>query len=101
MHVVNDGLFVGIYPLLPLVAAGYGWRGGFVALGAIGALFALVYLLVVPEPERLKPVTRADGVVEAAPGWGIARPGLFAVLTFVGVLDSMARGTALTFAPFL
>jgi FSR family fosmidomycin resistance protein-like MFS transporter len=79
----------------------YGWRGGLVALGAIGAIFALVYLLVVPEPDRLAPVVRADGAAEAAPGWGIARPGLFAALTLIGVLDSMARGTALTFAPFL
>ena len=82
-------------------ALAYGWRGGFVALGAIGALFALGYLLLVPEPGRPAPAARADGAPEAAPGWGIARPGLFAALTLVGVLDSMARGTALTFAPFL
>jgi MFS family permease len=82
-------------------AVAFGWRGGFVVLGALGALFALGYLLVVPEPERHAPASRADGAPEASPGWGIARPGLFAALTLVGVLDSMARGTALTFAPFL
>jgi FSR family fosmidomycin resistance protein-like MFS transporter len=82
-------------------AVAYGWRGGFVALGAIGALFALAYLLLVPEPARLAPAVRSDGAPEVAPGWGIARPGLFAALTLIGVLDAMARGTALTFAPFL
>jgi FSR family fosmidomycin resistance protein-like MFS transporter len=89
----------------PLVAGAaalsYGWRGGFVALGAIGAIFSLGYLLTVPEPGRLAAQTREDGSAEAPPGWGIARPGLFAMLTVVGMLDSMARGTALTFAPFL
>jgi FSR family fosmidomycin resistance protein-like MFS transporter len=79
----------------------WGWRGGFVALGAIGALFALGYLLVVPEPDRLPPPAADGGARAAASGWGIARPGLFATLTLVGVLDAMARGTALTFAPFL
>jgi len=33
-----------------LAAAFWGWRAGFAVLGAIGALFALVYGLLVPEP---------------------------------------------------
>lgn len=92
----------------PLVAGAaalaYGWRGGFVALGAIGLVFALLYLALVPEPARAAP-SPAEGDESAAEppvvGWGIARPALFAALTLVGMLDAMARGTALTFLPFL
>jgi MFS transporter, FSR family, fosmidomycin resistance protein len=95
--------------IAPLVAGAaalaYGWRGGFVALGAIGLAFALVYLALVPEPDRPPPArVAADGTSGGAPeavGWGIARPTLFAALTAVGMLDAMARGTALTFLPFL
>lgn len=89
----------------PLVAgaaaAAYGWRGGFIALGGIGALFALGYLIVVPEPAIAAPTHAAGDAARAEPGWGIARPGLFAALAAIGMLDAMARGTALTFIPFL
>jgi MFS family permease len=83
-------------------ALAYGWRGGFLALGLIGLLFALAYLILVPEPPRGAPPAAGDGDQTAvAPGWGIARPRLFATLTAIGMLDAMARGTALTFIPFL
>lgn len=89
----------------PLVAgaaaAAYGWRGGFIALGLIGALFSLVYFMAVPEPDRPTPLARSAGEAGNGPGWGIARPGVFGLLMIVGMLDATARGTFLTFAPFL
>lgn len=93
----------------PAIAGGvalvYGWRGGLLALSAIGAVFAVVYGLVVPRPRGLGAAgqTASERADEGRPvgGWGIARPGLFAVLTAVGMLDGAARGTALTFIPFL
>jgi MFS family permease len=82
-------------------AAVYGWRGGFVVLGGLGLLFSVLYLIAVPEPSIPAPA-RAKGEEPAAePGWGIKRPGLFAALAIIGMLDAMARGTALTFIPFL
>jgi FSR family fosmidomycin resistance protein-like MFS transporter len=94
-----------------LAIAAYGWRGGFLALGGIGALFALVYWAVIPSRRP----GRSDGTSESRPhpgpppeaeattprGWGIARPGLFVLLTIVGCLDATGRTTLLTFAPFL
>ncbi len=92
-----------------VAVAAYGWRGGFLTLGAIGALFALGYWVMMPSPPR--PLggeagkARAD--LPASPsepgsiGWGIANPRLFVGLVVVGMLDAMARGTTLTFAPFL
>lgn len=104
----------------------YGWRGGFLALGAIGAVFAVVYWMAAPSPlpareggrsadqrQSVSPApvstegnSAASGVSptgrEGAPrGWGIARPGLFVLLTVVGCLDATGRTTTLTFAPFL
>jgi MFS family permease len=140
-------LFVG------LTAAAFGWRGAFASLGLLGALFALLYLLAVPEPAKVGKAAPAPGARRSDPGlvtpepagmasdaagpgnssrettaagsaagreqsgqvtqsardgaassvgrWGITRPGLFAVLTGIGVLDSAARGAALVFIPFL
>ena len=92
-----------------LAIAAYGWRGGFLALGAIGAVFALVYWAVVPgarpggtpssRSPHPSPLPEGEGVVPK--GWGIARPGLFVLLTIVGCLDATGRTTTLTFAPFL
>ncbi|MBI3971224.1 MAG: MFS transporter [Chloroflexi bacterium] len=143
--------------LVGVVAVGYGWRGGFLALGLAGAVFAALYLLAMPasaapasaqppEPAGKRVGARARGragarengqsgkevppgslslwerarvraaaaykrtpdtarVRAAAPpplgGWGIRRPGLFAVLVVIGMLDSAARGASLTFVPFL
>lgn len=95
-----------------LAIAAYGWRGGFLALGGIGAVFALVYWALVPsarpsarEPDgeelrpHLDPLPEGEGTTPR--GWGIARPGLFVLLTVVGCLDATGRTTTLTFAPFL
>ena len=104
--------------LAPLVvgvaAATGGWRAGFLALGALGALFAVFYALLVPEPDRsiaTKPTSSAGGPREtptavttpeaAQPGWGIRAPGTFAALAGIGMLDAAARGTALVFIPFV
>src|SRR5712691_4365914 len=89
--------------LAPAVAGGValaiGWRGGFLALGGVGLLFGLVYLLIVPQPPAL---ARAAVVPrQAASGWGIARPARFMTLAAVGILDAAARATILTFLPFL
>src|SRR5688500_18232573 len=56
-------------PLVVGVAATTGgWRAGFIALGAIGAIFAAFYAMLVPEPDRSTASTtptdgppRADG----------------------------------------
>jgi len=102
----------------------YGWRGGLLALGALGLLGALLYLLIVPLTPPLprtasseeQPVasseapppplatrysTLATDSGADAGGWGIDRPAAFTALTVVGVLDSAARGASLTFIPFL
>jgi MFS family permease len=87
-----------------LAIAAYGWRGGFLVLGGIGAVFALVYGVLVraPPPARATAAAATSAEPQEAPkGWGIARPGLFALLTVVGCLDATGRTTTLTFAPFL
>ena len=110
------------------VALAVGWRGGFLALGLLGLTFGLVYLALVPQPPSLSGpqppvISRAQrptlsavespdrtGVQGAEPpvggsvgrnSWGIPRPGRFITLSGVGVLDAAARGTILTFLPFL
>ena len=117
-----------IAPVIVGVAAAYaGWRAGFAVLGVIGVVFSLLYLIAVPEPARIGSATRGpdpsqpagsastqDGAVSRASssetasvaashveGWGIRSPRLFSILIGIGVLDSMARGTALVFIPFL
>jgi MFS family permease len=82
------------------VALAVGWRGGFLALAGFGAAFAVVYWLVVPQPDHASPAsaTQTHGAVA---GWGIAQPAVFGVLSLVGMLDAAARGTALTFLPFV
>src|SRR5687768_10216208 len=74
-------------PLIVGAAAVYGgWRAGFLALGAIGAVFGLGYALLVPEPAATTPGTPATPgkALEAAPeasaetGWGNRAPGTFA-----------------------
>lgn len=88
-----------------LAATFWGWRAGFAVLGAIGALFALVYMFIVPEPRRngmdqpqQMPQDESTG---RATGWGITSRGAFTSLIGIGILDSAARGTALVFIPFL
>ncbi len=107
--------------LAPLVvgaaAIAAGWRGALVALGALGVVFALVYLVLVPPPEAAAAMPPGHGQRASAAGilgptaaarrvamreaWGIRRPGLFAVLSLIGILDSAARGAALVFIPFV
>jgi MFS transporter, FSR family, fosmidomycin resistance protein len=85
------------------VALAVGWRGGFLALAGFGAAFAVVYWLVVPQPDRASAAQGqgAETAPGAAPGWGISQPLAFGVLSLVGMLDAAARGTALTFLPFV
>jgi MFS transporter, FSR family, fosmidomycin resistance protein len=84
------------------VALAVGWRGGFMALAGLGAAFALVYLVLVPQPGR---ESQLDGPAWSrttpAAGWGIAHPAVFGLLSLIGMLDSAARGSALTFLPFV
>jgi MFS family permease len=113
--------------LVGVVALAYGWRGALLALGLVGVAFPLLYYFVVPAPDLGRPVPAlhphaaglvADGsggsgpavesvrdhrtgVPETVTGWGIARPGLFAVLSAIGMLDAAARGAARTFIPFV
>jgi MFS family permease len=113
--------------LIGVVALAYGWRGALLALGLIGVAFPLLYYFVVPAPDLGRPApspaprpnaagvvadgpggagptvesTRdhSTGVPETVAGWGIARPGLFAVLSAIGMLDAAARGAAGTVIP--
>lgn len=101
--------------LVGLVSLTYGWRGGFLVLGVMGAIFGLLYVLAVPPPAavadpkappttRLSPMASEQGVATGSgvvSNWGISNPRLFAMLTSIGVLDSAARGAALVFIPFL
>ncbi|HET7771193.1 MAG TPA: MFS transporter [Chloroflexota bacterium] len=103
--------------LAPLVvgiaAATGGWRAGFLALGAIGAVFGIAYAFLIPEPAPSAsphpPTSHPDPSANpAAPpsplpqsGWGIRAPGTFAALIAIGMLDAAARGTALVFIPFV
>ena len=82
------------------VALAVGWRGGFLALAGFGAAFAVVYWMVVPQPDHAS-AHSAQEAHAAVAGWGIAQPAVFGVLSLVGMLDAAARGTALTFLPFV
>ena len=83
------------------VALAVGWRGGFLALAGFGAAFAVLYWLLVPQPDRGSPRAWPGPTAEPVPGWGIAQPAAFGLLSLVGMLDAAARGTALTFLPFV
>jgi MFS family permease len=109
--------------LVGVVALTYGWRGALLALGLVGVAFPLLYYFVVPAPYFAHSPTitpsasaadRPAADLAATPpadpssvlrpwssSWGIARPGLFAVLSAIGMLDAAARGAALTFIPFV
>jgi MFS family permease len=86
--------------LVGAVAAAYDWRMALVALGGLGAVFALGYVAFVPEPAR-GDERSAVGAARAVGGWGIVRPGYFGLLVGIGIMDSAARGAALTFVPFV
>jgi MFS family permease len=89
----------------------FGWRGGLLTLAVAGLAFAILYGLLVPQPILDEPAPApsssadpdaADPPRGAALGrWGIARPGPFVAHLVVGMFDSAARGTALTFLPFV
>lgn len=90
-----------------------GWRAGLLTLGIVGTVFAACYavstarlavpITPAPSPDSLTRDYALDGKQgnTLAARWGIHRPGLFAVLALIGVLDSAARGASLTFIPFL
>jgi MFS family permease len=82
-----------------VVALAVGWRGGFLALGLLGLTFGLVYLAAVPQPRALASKSTASDLPSV--GWGIPHPRRFLTLSWVAVLDAAARGTTLTFLPFL
>jgi MFS family permease len=82
------------------VALAVGWRGGFLALAGFGAAFAAVYWLVVPQPVQARQQAAREAHTTVT-GWGISQPAVFGVLSLVGMLDAAARGTALTFLPFV
>ncbi|HEX2171873.1 MAG TPA: MFS transporter, partial [Dehalococcoidia bacterium] len=91
--------------IAPFVAGGLAladdWRAGLIGLGGAGMLFAVIYLLGVPQPSRaVAGAVESGEEVTKSEGCGITRPGAFAVLTAIGVLDAAARGTSLTFLPF-
>ncbi|MFN8633277.1 MAG: MFS transporter [Chloroflexota bacterium] len=95
-------------------ALALGWRGGLLVLGVASLAFAVLYAFLVPQPAlevegTSKTSEKAVDTSEAltASGgrpvgtWGITHPLAFAALLCVGMLDSAARGTALTFLPFV
>jgi MFS family permease len=92
-------------------ALALGWRGGLLTLALASLAFAVVYGLLVPQPTFAQPVPTPDASIDLPASelprsaqlgrWGIARPGPFVALLLVGMLDSAARGTALTFLPFV
>jgi MFS family permease len=104
-----------------------GWRGGFVALGALGAGFAIAYAIVVPvrwpsphvvsrsgqneysQPQRdFAPVrdhwsARLKRLTPAAwhpATWGVASGAPYAALSLMGAIDAAARGATLALLPF-
>jgi MFS transporter, FSR family, fosmidomycin resistance protein len=83
------------------VALAVGWRGGFLTLAALGAAFAVLYAVLVPQPMRTSSLQAEAHPAEPTPGWGISQPVAFSVLSLVGMLDAAARGAALTFLPFV
>ena len=83
-------------------AAAYGWQASAAAYGvfAICAAVAVGALLPGGPPaagQAPAPPARKD----AGKGWGIADRGGFAVLAVIGMIDSGARLSFLTFLPFL
>jgi MFS family permease len=92
--------------LVGAVLAVADWRAALIVLGGVGLVFSLLYLFAVPEPARAsdEPPPAADRAASApptGPGWGIREPVGFALLIAIGMLDAAARGTALTFLPFV
>ena len=95
-------------------ALALGWRGGLLTLALASLAFAVLYALLVPQPALSAPEPAAESEA-AAPSdttpsqasvgglgrWGITRPAAFVALLAVGMLDAAARGTALTFLPFV
>jgi len=98
----------------------YGWRGGVIALGITGLVFAMVYALAVPVTRGSVAQAMRDQFAASTPGavtrhtlsiwhrdswriraWGIRNPGAYGALTATGMLDAAARGAALALLPFV
>lgn len=87
-----------------LVAAGLGWRWATTGFGVIGVAAGLAIFVAFAalglgarqrqSPERAQTAAPADG-------WGIRDRRGFAVLSAIGVVDSICRTGFLTFLPFL
>lgn len=89
-----------LFPALGgVVALTFGWRGAMLALGVLGVVVSAGYALSVRELAGATRPARPAG--EEANGWGIRKPGSFALLSVVGVIDDSTRVGVLTFLPFL
>jgi MFS family permease len=91
--------------IVGLVAVQHGWRAACLTIGIIGAIFAILYAIVMPALPRgeaggLEPST-PHAPAAARKGWGIARPRMYWFLVTIGMLDSGSRSVALAFVPFV
>ena len=82
-----------------LIAVNNGWRISSGVLGLMGILLTLVFGSYLAGLRTPASATAADGSSDR--GWGIERPGRFALLATIGVIDETTRVGALTFLPFL
>ena len=85
--------------LAGFVALAYGWRGATVALGALGVLVTVGYVLALRGRGGQRRAREASA--PKARGWGIEKPASFAFLSVIGIIDNGTRNGALTFLPFL
>lgn len=77
-----------------------GWRGSLVVLGAAGAAVALA-LVAFGWRERRVGAAAASAPSVSGQGWGIARPGQFAVICLIGLIDQASRSAVTAFLGFL
>ena len=97
-----------LFPALAgLLVIRVGWKGSFAALGSIGVLVALLFLIFFRREigHRRRDIARNHANAEdtGVSFWrkGIKQPGQFSLYAVIGFLDEAIRATAVTFLGFL
>ena len=94
--------------VMPLIwgwlAVTIGWRQAMLWTGLAGLPLTMAFLYLSRRDGQAQAVAPAEeelGALESSNGWGISDPRRFALLSTIGILDSIVRGGALTILAFL
>ena len=87
--------------LIGVLAASWGWRGGFVVLGLFAVTTGGVLGLYLAKRGTTPPTLIQPRPANPSQGWGILDRRRFRRLTLIGMLDDSTRTSFLTFLPFL